>query len=408
MDGQNRRADQCEKDFEAEALRSFEQLVVEMKDPRRPQGCRYPLVLVVVSALIAMVCGMDSAEGMAAWCAARAEWLGTFLPMPHSTPTQDVYLRVFATLDPKEFREVFNAWARLILCRLPQSGSHVALDGKTSRGTRDSESKRMGIHTVGAWISEMGLLIGNTHVEEKTNEVAAFLELVGMLNIKGMTVTIDAMGCQREVAAKIVEKGADYLIPVKENQPTLLKDLKATFEYAQNDQSLSIDRSQASPIETFEAPDKGHGRVEVRRVLVCHNLSLITRAKDWAKLAFIAMVVRERTVLSTNKTSTEVLYYIGSNPNASAEEIFGLIRSHWSIENGCHWILDVAFREDHARQRSKSAGKNFSLMRRFALTLLKLDKTARVGVAAKRVLAATSTDYLIHILSGARHLEAAV
>lgn len=340
---------------------------------------------------------------MQRWGECNEEWLSSFLDLPHGVPTQDVFLKLFASIDPAAFSRVFISWAKILIARLDMEGTHIALDGKTSRrsfGRDENGEKTAALHTVSAWMSDVGLVLGQQRTADKSNEITAIPELLRLLDIRGATITIDAMGCQTKIASVIVDGGANYLLAVKDNQPTLHDDIKMAFDDALNKEPRPLDQP-ALPLQSHTSVNDGHGRIEERTVHVCPDVSWMTTAADWKGLSFIALVESKRTVLSTNKTSTERRYYIGSEANADAEKVSSTIRRHWGIENQLHWVLDMAFREDDARHRAGNCAGNFTTLRHFAVNLLKLDKTEKLGVANKRKIAGWNRDYLLRVLSGA-------
>ena len=389
------------KEMEEEALRFFEAMLEQLPDPRRSRGKRYPLRTVVVTALMAMVCGADDAVAMQLWSEANEDWLSEFLEMPHGAPTQDVYLRVFAALDPEAFEAVFRAWAEVLALRLRATGEgkHLAIDGKTSRRSYDNSSGKAALHTVSAWLSDSGLVVGQVKTEEKSNEITAIPELLQLLDIRGATVTIDAMGCQRSIAETIIDGGGEYVLAVKENQPTLLEDIRICFNEADDERQRALDEPAPPVVERFEEVDKGHGRLEVRTVELCRDLEWLTTSDKWKGLDFVVRVVRQRTVLQTGKTSIETSYYIGSDTEATAESVAASIRRHWHIENKLHWVLDIAFREDEARHRAKNTAENMSLLRHFALNIIKNDRNRKMGVANARKRAGWDRGYLLGLLA---------
>jgi predicted transposase YbfD/YdcC len=366
-------AQKIERENEEQALSFFREALAALPDARRGQGLRYPLQTVVVTALMAMVCGCDDAEAIQSWGEANAQWLDSMLEMPHGPPTQDVFLAVLAALEPETFSAVFRAWTELLSLRLQAGDKHIAIDGKTSRRSFDTASGKRAVHTVSAWMSEAGLVIGQKETETKSNEITAIPELLSVLDLRGVTITIDAMGCQREIAETILTGGGDYLLAVKDNQPTLHRDLQTTFD---------------------EAADSRQ-----RTVTLCRDLAWLTSAQHWSGLSFVAQVVRQRTVLSTGKTSTETAYYIGSDAGATASSTAQKIRQHWSIENSLHWVLDMAFREDEARHRAKNTAQNMTTLRHFALNIIKSDPDRKLGVANTRKRAGWDRDYLIKLLT---------
>ena len=395
------RAQQIEADNEQQALAFFEAALAGLSDPRRRQGIRYPLRSVIVIALMAMVCGCDDAEAMELWGESNNNWLDEFLELPHGAPTQDVFLAVFGALSPEAFSRVFRAWAELLTLRLAEGGKHIAVDGKTSRRSFDTANGRPAIHTVSAWLSDAGLVLGQRQTEEKSNEITAIPELLRTLDLSGSTVTIDAIGCQSDIATTIVSGGGAYLLAVKNNQPSLRQDLETTFAQAADGRRRSRDELARPEVETVEQVDKAHGRLERRTLKLCRDLSWITTVERWAGLSFVAEVTRERTELSTQKTSTESAYYIGSKREATAAQVAETVRRHWGIETELHWVLDVAFREDDARHRSRNTAQNLTTLRQFALNIIQGDKSRKVGVANSRKRAGWDRAYLLELLTGA-------
>jgi predicted transposase YbfD/YdcC len=395
-------AQALEQGNEQQALVFFEGTLSALPDPRRRQGVRYPLRSIVVIALMAMVCGCDDAEAMEFWGEVNSQWLASIVDLPHGSPTQDVFLAVFGALDPEAFSAVFRSWAELLTLRLEANAErHIAVDGKTSRRSFDTAQARPAIHTVSAWLSEAGLVLGQRKTADKSNEITAIPELLKTLKLKGATVTIDAMGCQTEIASTIIEFEGDYLLAVKENQPTLRQDIVTTFAEAHDTRRRTQDELPRPKIETQEQIDKDHGRIERRTVSVCRDLRWLTTIERWAGLAFVARVVRERTVLITGKTSTETVYYIGSHPTATASQVGLNIRRHWGIETKLHWVLDIAFREDEARHRAKNTAQNMTTLRHFALNIVKQDRKRKVGIATCRKAAGWDRNYLIKLLTAA-------
>lgn len=389
---------------EEAALDEFEKVLLSFTDPRRKQGQYYPLKSIIVIALMAMVCGCEDGEAMEIWGEINKEWLSGFLELPHGAPTQDVFLDVFAALNPSEFSAVFIAWMKVLLTRMELLGKHIAVDGKTSRRSFDKDdhgNKIPPLHTVSAWLSDAGLVLGQCKTAEKSNEITAIPELLKLIDIRGATITIDAMGCQTEIAQTIVEHEGHYLLAVKENQPTLYRDVQASFRDALDKTLRPLDQKGPLKLESHTSTDKGHGRIEERVVHLCRDLSWLTTAASWPGLSYIAMVESKRTELSTQKTSMEYRYYIGSELSTTVKGVGEKIRRHWGIENGLHWVLDMVFREDEARHRAKNCAANFATLRHFTLNLLKKDKTQKVGIANKRKLAGFSREYLLHILTGA-------
>jgi predicted transposase YbfD/YdcC len=393
-------AQKIENENEQQALKFFQQMLAELPDPRRAQGLRYPLVSVVVIALMAMVCGSDDAESMELWGEANKAWLSNFLDLPHGVPSQDVFLAVFAALNPESLSKVMRSWAALLIARLPKNGKHIAVDGKTSRRSFDKVKSQPAIHTVSAFLSNAGLVLGEIKTATKSNEITAIPELLKQLDLRGSTTSIDAMGCQTGIAKTVIDGQGEYVLAVKENQPTLYQDIAKTFKEAADERIRTIDEQPRPKTEQIEDVDKNHGRIEERIVKICHDLSWLTSASNWTNLAYLVEVTRKRTILSTGKTSLEVSYYIGSEAQITASQVAQTIRRHWSIENELHWVLDIAFREDEARHRAKNTAQNMTILRHFALNIVKQDKTRKLGVANSRRRAGWDRDYLLHLLHG--------
>jgi predicted transposase YbfD/YdcC len=386
---------------ESVALGHFEEALSTLPDPRRAQGLRYPLRTVIVIALMSMVCGCDDAEAMEYWGKANESWLSEFLDVPHGIPSQDVFLSVFGALCPTRFSAVFQSWASLLTLKIAREGVHIAIDGKTSRRSADGNRAKPNIHTVSAWHCGAGLVLAQKQTGEKSNEITAIPELLRVLDLKGTTITIDAMGCQTEIASAIVAGGGDYLLAVRDNQPTLNAELAETFREVDDTRARTVDEP-ARPVATVSTvTEKGHGRLETRTVRVCADMTWISTRGRWNALAYVVEVTRDRTTISSGKSSHERVYYIGSGPIPSAEKAGHIARSHWAIENELHWTLDVAFREDDARHRAKNTAANLTTLRHFALAIVKRDPERKLGVANSRKCAGFDRDYLIRIIRGA-------
>lgn len=284
---------------------------------------------------------------------------------------------------------------------MPAFERHIAIDGKTSRGSEDVGRDKPAIHTVSAWLSNAGLVLGQCTVDDKSNEITAIPELLRTLDLRGATVTLDAMGCQTEIAATIVDGGGHYLLSVKGNQPALKADLERTFAEAANMRQRSRDELPRPVTERWEETDKGHGRIEHRKVTVCRDLSWMETAERWPRAALLVKVERQRSAVSSGKSSSEVVFYLGSNEDLCAQHAGGLVRRHWSVESALHWTLDMAFGEDLARHRAKNCAQNMTTLRHFALNIVKQDKNRKLGIANTRKHAGWDPNYLITLLTGA-------
>jgi predicted transposase YbfD/YdcC len=353
----------------------------ELRDPRVERTREHLLEEILLIAIAAVLSGANSWNEIEHYGKSKREWLKTFLTLPGGIPSHDTFNRVFAALDAEQFEQGFAAWVASI-AKLT-AGEVVAIDGKTLCGTRQAGKKQL-VHMVSAWAGANNLVLGQRKVDEKSNEITAIPKLLDALELSGTVVTIDAMGCQRQIAAKIVEKKADYILAVKENQQLLLDDIKDSFKM------LAADA-------VAEHLDCGHGRVETRRCSVLGDLTLLDKSDDWKGLRSLVRIEAARFHKASGKTELETRYYITSLA-PEAERINSLVRQHWGIENKLHWVLDVAFGEDLSRKRAGNAAQNFSLLNRIALNLLKTDKTCKLGIHGKRLAAAWDHPYLLRLL----------
>lgn len=333
----------------------------ESLDDKREVGrnFRHPLVNVLVTAVVGVACGQKTFTAIADFVSLQADWFGRFLDLSKGTPSEDTYRRVFEALDPEAFERSFVGWTGSIAELKP--GETVGIDGKTVRNSGRKGERPL--HLVSAWAAANGLVLGQVATEEKSNEITAIPVLLEALALEGCIVTIDAMGCQKEIARDITEKGADYLLAVKDNQPTLHRELKEYFD-AYRAGGLADER-----MHSHEEADKGHGRTEVRRCLTTSNVEWFENADDWACLASFCMVEAERTI--GDKTSVECRYYISSLPGDDAKKALDASRAHWGVENRLHWCLDVTFGEDKANVRLRNLAENFSVIRRLAMNAVR-------------------------------------
>jgi predicted transposase YbfD/YdcC len=356
-------------------------------EPRVERTRRHSLVDILVLSLCAVVCGADSFCAIETFACAREEWLRTFLDLRHGIPTHDTIGRVFAALDPKALSEAFRRWA-LAVARLTH-GEVVAIDGKTLRRSFQEAGSSSFVHMVSAWATGNGLVLGQVKTEEKSNEITAIPRLLQLLNVKGCLVTIDAMGCQKHIAEDIQSASADYLLAVKDNQPTLSAEVATIFEHCRRDPT-------AFGVDFHETDDRGHGRTEIRRCWTTDMVESLSQRADWKGLSSLVMVESERTVAGA--TSTESRYFISSRKALPAKTALQAARKHWGIENELHWVLDVVFREDDCRVRAGNAAENFAVMRHLSLNLLKSLKGSKLSIRLRRMSAAWSQDFLLKVL----------
>src|ERR1017187_6254039 len=353
----------------------------ELRDPRVERTREHLLEEILLITIAAVLSGAGSWNEIEGYGKAKRLWFKGFLKLPGGIPSHDTFNRVICGLDPAELEQGFGAWVSSI-AKLT-AGEVVAIDGKALCGTREAGKATL-VHMVSAWASANNLVLAQRKVDDKSNEITAIPKLLAALELSGTVVSIDAMGCQRSIAEKIVAKKADYILAVKENQGNLLAEIKDSF------QMLAADGMK-------EEIDCGHGRVERRRCSVIADLSLLENASAWASLQGLVRIESERYHKTTGKTEREIRYYITSlGPDAA--RLNRSIRQHWGIENKLHWALDVGFGEDLDRKRAGHAAQNFPVLKRIALNFLKQDKTSKRGVHGKRLKAGWDNDYLLHLL----------
>jgi predicted transposase YbfD/YdcC len=357
-----------------------------LEDPRVRRGQDHPLLTIVGIALCAILGGADDWVAVERFGHAKFDWLSRFLDLSNGIPSHDTFGRVFARLDPVQFEACFRDWVAAITTHLP---GLVAIDGKTSRGSRDKASGIKPLHLVSAWAAGARLTLGMVAVDDKSNEITAIPKLLQVLDLEGALVSIDAMGCQKAIAAQVREQKADYLLAVKENQERLFQDIEAMFlDFGDDDKGYCCTNAETS--------DCGHGREEWRGVFVFEQLDTIRDRELWRDLARVIVVLRERRV--DGKVSNEAHYYISSR-KADAEVFLPAVRQHWGIENGCHWVLDVCFAEDACRSRKGHAAQNLACLRRMALSMLKRVNGPKCGTRNLRLTAGWDTAFLEQVLS---------
>jgi len=357
-------------------------------DPRRPgENLKHRLVDLIVLGFCGVLAGCDDFVEMAEWAKVNEVFFRSFLELPHGIPAHDTFTRVFAMLKPTTLQEVLLPW---LLERRGLPGDWIHLDGKTLRHTRRTTPKLKALHVVSAWAGQTGITLGQVAVAAKSNEITAMPQLLEVLDLHEKIVTTDAMGCQKAIAETIVEGGGDYILAVKDNQPTVHAEIQAAFA------------TEAAPAarsaRVYTTKDQGHGRHEQRtvRVLPAQGYLSAAQCAAWLGVLTIVMVTRVVWCEATGVGSTEVSYFLSSlRPNA--RRIGRAIRGHWSIENGLHWVLDVVFREDARRVYDRTAAENVAFLNRLALSLLRGD-ASKGSMKVKRKRAGWHIPYLAQLL----------
>ena len=359
-----------------------------LTDPRR-RKVLYPLINVVTIAICAVICGADDFVSIAEFGRKKRKWFARFLDLRSGIPSHDRFNAILAAIKPAEFEACLLSWITAL--HEITDGQVVAIDGKTLRRSFDAATSKSAIHMVSAWATANQITLGQVVVDEKSNEITAIPKLLEILEISGSLVTIDAMGCQTEIAQKILDAKADYVLAVKGNQPTLFEGISWFFLTAR-------DRGFArTPVSRHQTHGRGHGREETRSYFVCDVPRDLPDRKRWPKLSAIGWAISD--TVRGGKHCYEMRYYILSK-KLSARRFATAVRNHWSIENGLHWQLDVTFQEDQSRLRRGHADTNFSLLRRTALSLLKNNHSLKVGVKNKRLAAGWDDSYLQEVLFG--------
>lgn len=359
-----------------------------VRDPRVERTKWHPLINILVITICSVIGGADDWVAVEEYGKSKQEWLGKFLDLGNGIPSHDTFGRVFAVLDPTQVQESFVNWVRSV-AQLSE-GEIVAIDGKQLCGSADGSKGKYAIRMVSAWACANRLVLAQRKVDEKSNEITAIPALLQLLDLHGCIVTIDAIGCQREIAQTIVDQGADYVLPLKENQPALYEAVQEYF--------ADLAAPQVRNVRYHKTTDKGHGRLEVRHHWLTDDvewLAAVTGKARWPGLRTIGMIRAERS--TARSTTIHTRYYLASIA-PDAQQFAEAARAHWSIENQVHWVLDVAFNEDHNRTRNGHAAQNLAIVRHIALNLVKAETSVKLGVKNRRLKAAWDDAYLAKII----------
>jgi predicted transposase YbfD/YdcC len=351
---------------------------------------RHSLPDILAIAICGVICGADGWVQIAKFGRCKHEWFQTFLELPNGIPSHDTFGRVFAALDPRAFEECFIQWIAALTTA--SQGRLVAIDGKTIRRSLDAANDKAAIHMVSAWCQANHMVLGQVATDAKSNEITAIPELLKLLDLSGAVVTIDAAGCQKKIAQRIIEQGGDYIFGLKGNQGGLHAETVTLFDQCLRDDCYGM------PYTTDATTNGGHGRIEERQIWATSEVGWFAERDKWKDLRSLIRVRAKRTV--ADQTTEEDHYYISSLPANDPAALLGYIRGHWGIENNVHWCLDINFREDDCRIRQGNAAENFSRLNRLALNLLTAEKTNAVGIKTKRLCCAWDHDYLLKVLAG--------
>ncbi len=371
--------------FKNSFLNHFENL----NDPRIDRTKDHLLIDIIAIAILAVISGADGWTAIETYGKAKQEWLEQFLELPNGIPSHDTISRVFSRLNPEEFASSFSSWINSITKKI--GAEVIAIDGKTLKQSYDRNNQQKALHIVTAWANNNKLVLAQKKVDSKSNEITAIPALLDFLDISGNIITIDAMGTQKEIAEKIINKKGHYILALKGNQRKLHQQVKNWFSQATHNEFTGIEYSYYSQVES------GHNRIEKREVysVPVGLLPTLHNQNQWKKFQTVIMVISER--ISWNKTTKEIRFYI-SSIESNAKLLFQSIRGHWGIENTLHWSLDVTFSEDKSRIRKDNAPENFALLRKLALNLLNQEKSTKVSNKMKRYRAAMDNNYLLKIL----------
>ena len=355
----------------------------QLDDPRRDITKLHKLTDVLFIGIVGVICGCETWNDIERYARVKEAFLRRFLELPNGIPSHDTINRVFSSLDPLQFENCFIQWVSSLGSII--KGQVIAVDGKTIRGAK-SEGKKSPFHLVSAWAEDNNVVLGQVRTEEKSNEITAIPQLLELVLIEDCTVTIDAMGCQQNIASKIIERGGDYILAVKQNQQQLYEDIEHVFKFP-------------AQLRSETKTELDHGRIETRICTITTDLDEIEKVEKWKDLKTLIKIDSLREFKNSNKLPERATRYYISNLNKDPSYFQQAIRSHWSIENKLHWTLDVAFGEDASRKRIGSSAQNFSILNKIALNLLKNEKSIKIGVKGRRLIAGWDNEFLLKVLN---------
>lgn len=371
------------------------ELFDDIPDYRKGNAIRHKLKDILMIGLLTTICNGDDFDAMVVFSEVHEELLKSFLELPNGIPSVDTFKRVFSKINPNILKDIFDKWVDELKETIEGNSILVAIDGKTIRRSKDKKKKAT--HVVTAFATELQLIMGQISTDEKSNEITAIPQLLELFCQKDMIITIDAMGTQKDIAQKIIDKKADYVLALKGNQGNLFNNVKLYLEteiLTQNKKTLTEQNFYAKTLE------KGHGRVETRECFICPDINWLEEASSWAGISGIGVIVSKREIES-QKASISYNYFIYSSKTATAQELLNIKRSHWAIENNLHWMLDVAFKEDDCRARHENAAENLNILRKQALQLMKRDttsKNSKKSMQKKRLLCSYNILYALELL----------
>jgi len=382
--------------MEDQVIPTIEQHFGDLTDPRIDRTKLHKLLDILVIAICAVIAGADNWEDVEEFGNARVEWFRTFLELPNGIPSHDTFTRLFARLDPEQFQACFLRWMAAVSKTI--GGQVIAVDGKVLRRSHDRGIGKTAIDLVSAWATANRLVLGQVKVDQKSNEITAIPQLLETLALAGCIVTIDAIGCQTDIAAQIIDREAEYVLALKENQGNLYEDVALLFA------DLEDSQYQAYAFDYVKTVNKGHGRIEIRECWTISDPEVLRHLRgsaNWKNLQTVSRIRSQRWI--GEEKTCEDRYHIASI--VGAKRLLWAVRSHWGIENELHWTLDLAFDEDRCRVRKDHGPENMALLRHIALNLLKQEKSCKRGIQGKRLLAGWNQDYLLKVLTSFALME---